>query len=277
MINFVSTLLFPAQLLVITTAQEVGRFVHVTGAHKMIFDVNAEGEAKLTFTSLFPPPPGSPEGTLSRYWGNFFGPYSLSKVQPSRECYLQLEDSTHTYTFDLGNNSRISYLTIAAHLKQAGVADEPLAGIQPDDLTTLTYTSNDVFTTEFRNETIEFMRVAESFTPGVFEYAESVAPYFKLTYLIRADGIVGIQASCNRRRTSQVPFRLSRRDKGRPYLHYDLESAGRGTLDQLLYMVNIVCPRQCLRHGDLSPVVFATSDTIYVALGGSRLALTRTK
>ncbi|KAF4714177.1 hypothetical protein FOZ62_030711, partial [Perkinsus olseni] len=144
---------------------------------------------------------------------------------PNGRGLLSVEDSTHTYTFDLGNNSRISYLTIAAHLKQAGVADDRFAGIQTGDLTTLTYTSSDVFTTDFRNETIKFMRVAESFTPGVFEYAESVAFYFKLTYLIRDDGIVGIQASCNRRRTSQVPFRLSRRDKGRPYLYYELESA----------------------------------------------------
>ncbi|KAF4736413.1 hypothetical protein FOZ62_019523 [Perkinsus olseni] len=162
MMNFVSTWLFPAQLLVITTAQDVGSFVHVTGVHKMTFDVNEE-----------------------------------------------------------------------AHFKEAGVADDPYAGIQSGDLTTLTYTSGDTFTTDFRNETIEFMRVAESFTPGVFEYAEPVTPHFKLTYLIRDDGLIGIQASCNRRRTSQLPFRLSRRDKGVQYLHYELESAGTGTLDQL--------------------------------------------
>ncbi|KAF4670967.1 hypothetical protein FOL46_000533 [Perkinsus olseni] len=267
MMNFVSTWLIPAQLLVATTAQDVGRFVHVTGVHKMTFDVNEEGEAELLLMSRFPPPPGSPKGKQLRILANRFGPYSLLKVG----------DSTHTY--DLANRSRTFYLTIAAHLREADAAraHEPLAGIQTGDLTTLTYTSGDSFTTEFRNETIKFMRVAHSFTPGVFEYAESAAPYLKLTYLIRADGIVGIQASCNRRRTSQVPFKLSRRDKGVQYLHYDLESAGRGTVDQLLYMVNIVCPRTYLLHDDLSRVVFATSDTIYVALGGSRLALTRTK
>ncbi|KAF4677014.1 hypothetical protein FOZ63_012303, partial [Perkinsus olseni] len=184
MMNLVSTWFIPAQLLVATTAQDVGRFVHVTGVHKMTFD--------------------------------------------------------------------------------AGVADDPFAGIQTGDLTTLAYTSGDTFTTDFRDEMIKFMRVAESFTPGVFEYAQSVAPYFKLTYLIRDDGLIGIQASRKRRRTSQLPFRLSRRDKGVQYLHYELESAGTGTLPGYLL------------HGDLSPVVFATSDTIYVALGGARLALTRT-
>ncbi|KAF4683534.1 hypothetical protein FOZ60_009011 [Perkinsus olseni] len=214
-----------------------------------------------------PPPPGSPAGTPPDFQGNFFGYYSLSRV------------SGHTYAVGSDADVRSWYGSFAHQLRRADAAraHETLAGIQTGDLTTLTYTSGDTFTIEFRDETIEFMRVAESFTPGVFEYAESVAPYFKLTYLIRDDGIVGIQASCNRRRTSQMPFRLSRRDKGRPYLYYELESAGRGTLDQLLYMVNIVCPRTYLLHDDLSHVVFATSDTIYVTLGGVRLSLTRTK
>ncbi|KAF4711889.1 hypothetical protein FOZ63_030082 [Perkinsus olseni] len=246
---------------------DVGRFVHRSGFFNITYDVNEKGQIMIGFTSIGPPPPGSPAGTPPDFQGNFFGYYSLSRV------------SGHTYAVGSDADVRSWYGSFAHQLRRADAAraHETLAGIQTGDLTTLTYTSGDTFTTEFRDETIEFMRVAESFTPGVFEYAESVAPYFKLTYLIRDDGIVGIQASCNRRRTSQMPFRLSRRDKGRPYLYYELESAGRGTLDQLLYMVNIVCPRTYLLHDDLSHVVFATSDTIYVTLGGVRLSLTRTK
>ncbi|KAF4723531.1 hypothetical protein FOZ63_004783 [Perkinsus olseni] len=272
--NFISTWLIYAQLLVITTTQDVGKFVHREAFFNITYDVNEEGQIMISFTSMAPPPPGSPAGTPPDFQGNYFGYYSLSRVRGP----LTL-DRGHTYAVGPDADVGSWYGSFAHQLRRADAerAHEPLAGIQTGDLTTLTYTSGDSFTTEFRNETIEFMRVAHSFTPGVFGYAESVAPYFKLTYLIRADGIVGIQASCNRRRTSQVPFHLSRRDKGRPYLYYELESAGRGTLDQLLDMVNIVCPRTYLLHDDLSQVVFATSNTIYVTLGGARMILTRTK
>ncbi|KAF4732221.1 hypothetical protein FOZ63_001082 [Perkinsus olseni] len=192
------------------------------------------------------------------------GFYPLSKV------------GANTYTVESASSL---HQLIAHQLRQADVAraHEPLAGIQPDDLTTWTYTSSDAFTTGFRGETIEFMRVAESFTPGVFELAESVPPYLKLTYVIRGDSIVGIQASCNRRRTSQMPFHLFRRDKGVQYLHYDLESVGKATLEDLHYMVNIVCPHVYLRHDDLSHLVVATSNTIFATLRGARIVLTRTK
>ncbi|KAF4680342.1 hypothetical protein FOZ63_023066 [Perkinsus olseni] len=264
MMNFVSTWLIPAQLLVISTAQEVGKFVHRSGFYDITWNVNEERQAMIEFTSIGPPLPGSPEGTSSFNLVNRHGFYSLSKVGAN--------------TYAVGSAASLHKL-IAHQLRQADAAraHEPLAGIQPEDLTTWTYTSGDGFTTGFRGETIEFMRVAESVTPGVFEYAESVAPYFKLTYVILDESIVSIQASCNRRRTSQMPFRLSRRGKGVQYVRYELESAGRGTLDQLLYMVNKVCPHRYLVHDDLSHLVVATSNTIYVTLGGARVALTRIK
>ncbi|KAF4717993.1 hypothetical protein FOZ63_031866, partial [Perkinsus olseni] len=76
-------------------------------------------------------------------------------------------------------SARTCYGNIAWQLKEAGVAkaDEPLAGSQDRDLATLHYTACDSFTTNFRNEEIEFVRVAHTLIPGVFEYTEPQAPH----------------------------------------------------------------------------------------------------
>ncbi|KAF4711103.1 hypothetical protein FOZ63_026086 [Perkinsus olseni] len=109
----------------------------------------------------------------------------------------------------------------------------PSAGIEAGDMTTLTYTSGDTFTTSFRGEKIEFMREANNFAAGSFEYVEPVAPHLKLSYWILWAGSVGIEVTCNGRSTGRRHFKLVRRDQGVHYVRYDVEPVGRGTLDDL--------------------------------------------
>ncbi|KAF4683462.1 hypothetical protein FOZ60_009051 [Perkinsus olseni] len=264
MMNFVSTWLIPAQLLVITTAQDVGRFVHRGGVYNITYDVNEEGQIFFGFTSTAPPLPGSPAGTPPRYLGNYYGLYPLSKVGDN--------------TYAVGPRADVAswYGAITDQLQQLGVAKahEPLAGIQSGDLTTLTYTSGDTFTSNFRNETIEFKRIPYGLIAGEFEYSEAEAPHLKLHYRIRSNGAVGIQASCDGGSiTPRFLFKLTRRDIGMPY---SVRSLGMTSLYPLIRMVRSDCPTAGVKYTDLSNVVFATQNTIYVRVGGVIRALTRT-
>ncbi|KAF4686405.1 hypothetical protein FOZ60_005327 [Perkinsus olseni] len=200
MMNFISTWLIPAQLLVITTAQPYGNFVH--------------------------------RGTPSRHLRNYFGPYPLSNIRDN------------TYTFDLSRISVMSwYESIKLQLQEAGdaKADEPLAGIQTGDLTTLTYTSGDTLTTNFRNE---------------FEYYETKAPHLRLSYRVHSAGAVGIQASCDGGSiTPRFVFKLTRPDWGMPY---NVRSVGLTPPYALIQMVQSDCPKAGVQSTDLLQVTFIT-------------------
>ncbi|KAF4720335.1 hypothetical protein FOZ62_027989 [Perkinsus olseni] len=266
--NFVSPWLIPAQLLVITTAQDVGRFVHRGGVYNITFDVNEEGETTIGSSAWAPAEPGSgsPHLLPPRWLWASSGPYSLERI------------GDNIYHVDFGRSARTCYGNIAWQLKEAGVAkaDEPLAGIQDGDLATLHYTTGDSFTTNFRNEEIEFVRVAHSLTPGVFEYAEPEAPHLKLRYQVRSDGVVGISAECDGVTTPRLLFKLAPRDQGMQYTYYAVEPLGLGTLSHIRSKMKSACPNKNWKDSDLSQVVFATDKTMYVAVGRSSLALIKT-
>ncbi|KAF4654907.1 hypothetical protein FOZ61_007965 [Perkinsus olseni] len=212
------------------------------------------------------PGSGSPHRLPPRWPWASSGHYSLERIE------------NNIYHVDFGRSARTCYGNIAWQLKEAGVAkaDEPLAGIQDRDLATLHYTTGDSFTTNSRNEEIEFIRVAHSLTPGVFEYAEPEAPHLKLRYQVRSDGVVGISAECGGVRTPRLLFKLAPRDQGMQYTYYAVEPLGLGTLSHIRNKMQSACPNKNWKDFDLSQVVFATDKTMYVAVGRSSLALTKT-
>ncbi|KAF4744843.1 hypothetical protein FOZ63_010524 [Perkinsus olseni] len=263
-------------LVIVTTAQDVGKFVHETEDYRITYDVDENHEA--TFTFWVPPTPGrwSPDGKT--YTFSIFrqppeefthGPYSLSKTD------------NFTYAIEFGGpraSAHDWYKSIERLLLKNYVIDndhsEPYGGIQAGDLTILTYTSGDSFSTSFRSEEIRFMRVGGTLTPGEYVFKEKAAPYLEVDYRIRSDGYGDMRVKCKKRRTSRLSFKLSRRTKGLQYDHYAVEPASGGTLYQFLHQVRAVCPTIRLDADDLSKVVFATEKTIFVALGNARLILT---
>ncbi|KAF4689836.1 hypothetical protein FOZ60_001108 [Perkinsus olseni] len=263
-------------LVIVATAQDVGKFVHETEDYRITYGVDENHEA--TFTFWVPPTPGtwSPDGRS----------FSFSVIRPSPEefthgPYPLSKTDRFTYAIDF-EGPRASahdwYKSIERLLLKNYVIDNdptvPYGGIQSGDLTILTYTSGDSFSTSFRNEDIKFMRVGGSLTPGEYVFKEKAAPYLEVSYRIRSDGYGDMRVKCKRRRTSRLSFKLSRRTKGLQYDHYAVEPAGAGTLYQFLHQVRAVCPTIRLDADDLSKVVFATEKTIFVALGKARLALT---
>ncbi|EER04410.1 hypothetical protein Pmar_PMAR029071 [Perkinsus marinus ATCC 50983] len=271
----VSTWLIAAQALNITAAQDVGRYVYQNGAYRITYDVNEEHQVKFTF--WVPPPPGtwSPDGFIYTFPigpGEEFthGPYSLS----------ELGSSTYAIDFDGAKASaRDWYKSIERLLLRNSVIHHdpnvPYGGIQSGDLTVLTYTSGDSISTSFRDEDIDLMRVGGELTPGEYVFEDDEAPHFEISYVIRLDGIVGVQIACGGTPTTRFPFKLVRRGEGLPYVHYLLEPVGRYTLEDLRQQVRYVCQRQDLVPSDGSHVVFATKNTVYVELGGVRFGLTK--
>ncbi|KAF4659538.1 hypothetical protein FOZ61_004667 [Perkinsus olseni] len=248
--NFISTWLISAQLLVITTAQPFGNFVHRGAVYNITFVMNEKGQIFFGFTSTAPPPPGSPPGTPPRHLGNYYGLYPLSKIR----------DNTYAVNFS------------GASVGVAG-ADEPLAGIQTGDLTTLTYTADDTLITSFRKDTIEFKRVPYPFIPGEFEYYETKAPHLRLSYRVHSTGAVGIQALCDGGSiTPRFVFKLTRPDWGMPY---NVRSIGLTPPYALTQMVQSDCPTAGVQDTDLLQVTFITKDTIFVTVGGRTRALSR--
>ncbi|KAF4651644.1 hypothetical protein FOZ61_010316 [Perkinsus olseni] len=274
--NFSLKLVITQALVIVTTAQDVGKFVHETADYRITYDVDENHEA--TFTFWVPSPPGrwSPDGTSN----------SSSVVrQPPEEfthgAYPLSKTDTFTYAIDF-DGSRASahawYKSIERLLLRNNVIDyddsELYGGIQSGDLTVLTYTSGDSFSTSFRDEEIRFMRVGGSLTPGEYVFKEKAAPYLEVDYRIRSNGYGDMMVKCKRRRTSRLSFKLSHRTKGLQYDHYAVEPASGGTLYQFLHQVRAVCPTIRLDTDDLSKVIFATERTIFVILGRARLALT---
>ncbi|KAF4737443.1 hypothetical protein FOZ62_026426 [Perkinsus olseni] len=263
-------------LVIVTTAQDVGKFVHETADYRITYDVNENHQA--TFTFWVPSPPGR--------WSPDRSSYSFSVVrQPPEEFthgpYLLSKTDTSTYAVEF-DGSRASahdwYKSIERLLLRNNVIDndhpERYGGIQPGDLSVLTYTSGDAFSTSFQNEEIKFMRVGGSLIPGEYVFKEKVAHYLEVSYRIHLDGRGDMRFKCKKRRTSRLSFKLSHRTKGLQYDHYAVETTGVRTLYQFLHQVRAVCPTTHLDADDLSKVVFATEKTIFVALGKARLALT---
>ncbi|KAF4658241.1 hypothetical protein FOL46_007053 [Perkinsus olseni] len=255
----VPTWLVALQALLITMAQDVGKFVHRAGDYRITYDVDENHEVTFTFwTFTFEVGPGE-EFT--------HGPYSLSAARSS--TYAIDFDGTRASAHDW-------YKSIERLLLKNYVIDydhpEPYGGIQPGDLTVLTYTSGDSISSKFRREVIEFTRVAAKLTLGKYVFKDEDAPYSEKSYTIRPDKIVAIQAACGGPPTAKFAFKLVPGDAGLPYEHYALKSTQQGTLDDLRQQVRHLCRKDL---GPSDEVVFATKKTIYVPLGGARTPLTK--
>ncbi|KAF4728463.1 hypothetical protein FOZ62_022854 [Perkinsus olseni] len=286
MILFVSLCLFAALPAVIHAAPAVGWFLHFSKDYHMYFNVMENQTAEnFAFNAYTRRGPGITPRTT-----DYYNPTNIHEVIPDGVFPLtEVADNVYSIGFP-PDVLRKWYTNIADSLYTAGHVDSkdgfPPAGIQPGDLVTITQTSGDTYTTNFRGETIEFLRrsdVIEYLKPGLFEYEEPVAPHLKLSVYVRYDGeyrfqhqgSVGILIACDGRPTSRFHFKLVPDENDKPYQRYNVESAGRGTFDQFRRIVKRVCPTKQLKPVDFTNVVIASDRTIYVPFEGGRMALTR--
>ncbi|KAF4684995.1 hypothetical protein FOZ63_005573 [Perkinsus olseni] len=262
MMNFVPTWLLFAQALVISTAQDVGRFSYEESLFNMYYDVNENKEVTLTVEV---PRPRHGRGDIPKSAHQAFGPYPLRK----EEDFIYTIDFEHS-----GITSDDRDQSIETFLRNNGVLG-PEDLFYPGDLDTLTYTSGDAFSVDLRGEPVRFFRVGRDLSPGEYVYKEPVSPHMRISYKIYRHGTAGLKVGCKRRSTSRFHHKLSRRDRGLQYLHYAVEPVGRGTLKQFLGQVRYACPWKSQGPDDFSRVVAATEKTIYVEFEGGRLALTK--
>ncbi|KAF4649578.1 hypothetical protein FOZ61_001175 [Perkinsus olseni] len=250
MVHFVPTWFIGTLALVITSAQDVGGFFHY---HPNPFPVPLPEDfhfyatvhedktvSGLSFNAYTRRGPGSRARTPNNY-----NPVLLAGRFPLTKM------ADHVYSVGMpAPVSRQWYKDIAESLYLAGHVDsedgDPPAGIQPGDLLTFRYTSGDTITTTFRGETLELMRRANYLSPGLGS-------------------------------TRRFLFGLALARTSKPYRFYDVESAGRTTLDELRRRVRSISPSKRLKGGDFRNVVFASGVTIYVPFEGGRRALTRVK
>ncbi|KAF4650234.1 hypothetical protein FOL46_001124, partial [Perkinsus olseni] len=258
-----------ALLVLLTTAQDVGEYIHYGEDHFIVVGVEAQTAVLGFYATAEPLSLSRPNPPCT---GRSFGRFPLTKIGGSN------------YTVDFSSGSlRGWYKVIEKALLDAGRIEPddsyPPAGIQTGDFTEIHYNSGDSFLTNFRGASIEFIRVARSLSVGEFGYREETAPHLTLSYHIFTTGIVGIQATCGGQPTGRLPFRLVRRETGRPYVYYELESVGQGTLYDLLARVQYACPEKQVVFpdlsdvADLSSVTFRTDNTIVVTLEGAAVAL----
>ncbi|KAF4661475.1 hypothetical protein FOL46_005728 [Perkinsus olseni] len=268
MINFIPSWLFVTLPTVIHATPVVGWFIHYAKDYHMYFTVDEKQKAHTFVFNAYTRRGPNEELPVTRVTDNV---YSIGfSPDVLRKWYTNIADS----------------LYITGHVDSKD--GFPPAGIQPGDLVTITQTSGDTYTTNFRGETIKLMRRSsdlEYLNPGLFEYEEPVAPHLKLSVYVRYDetrrgvvrGSVGILVSCDGRPTSRFHFKLVPYENGKPYERYNVESAGRGTFDQFIRMVRYVCPTKHLKPVDFTNVVIASDRRIYVPFEVGRMALTRVK
>ncbi|KAF4703945.1 hypothetical protein FOZ62_004009, partial [Perkinsus olseni] len=246
MINFIPSWLFVTLPTVIHAAPVVGWFIHYAKDYHVYFTVDENQKAhSFVFNAYTWRGPGITPRTH-----HYYNSADIDDVLPDEGLPLtKVTGSVYSIGFP-PDVLRKWYANIADSLYTAGHVDSkdgfPPAGIQPGDLVTITQTSGDTYTTKFRGETIELLRksrVLRFLEPGLFEYDEPVAPHLKLSVYVRYDetrrgvelGSVGILVACDGRPTSRFHFRLVE-DIDKPYQRYNVESAGRGTFDQLIQM-----------------------------------------
>ncbi|EER07804.1 hypothetical protein Pmar_PMAR022011 [Perkinsus marinus ATCC 50983] len=144
--------LLVAQALVITVAQDAGKYVYENRDFTMTYYV---------------------PGACYVAW-----PFPLAEKASS--VYI-LQDE-HSMGFDDWYN-RIKFLLAHAHLVEPEDLN-PLAEIQPGDLVTLTYHGKNSITTSFRKRELRFMRVMSTLPPGKYVYK---GPLFSMTYDVNMD------------------------------------------------------------------------------------------
>ncbi|KAF4753576.1 hypothetical protein FOZ63_017550 [Perkinsus olseni] len=270
MVNFFPTWLLFASALVISTAQDVGRFAYEDSLLNMHYDINENHEVTLTVEVRAPRLVRGGRGDVPAAGHRNLGPYPLRKVED------------FIYTIDFENSGITSddwHESVENFLRSVGVLDleDPFdhERDQPPPLATLHYTSGDDFFVNLGEEELLCMRVGRELLPGEYVYKETVAPFMRISYKFYENGVGGIRVRCRRRSTTRFPHKLSRRDRGFQYLHHAVEPVGHGTLAQFLKQVKDACRGKHPELGDFSRVVVATAKTIYVASGGGRLALTK--
>ncbi|KAF4662568.1 hypothetical protein FOZ61_002355 [Perkinsus olseni] len=262
MMNSVSAWLLLAQVLVISTAQDVGRFAYKGSYFKMYYDVNEKKEVTLTVEVI------KPLYVIDAIPGvavRSFGSYPLRK------------DEGFTYTIDFENSG----ITSADwHQSIYGFIVETVLFVPdrfyPADLTTLTYLTGDAFSVDLRGEHARFLRVGGDLSPGEYVYEEPVSPHMRMIYKIYRDGTAGLQVECKRIRTARFPHKLAGRETGFLYRRHVVEPVWEGpSWEGFLNQVRQVCPWKHQKPGDFEEVVVATEKTIYVAFEGVRLPLTK--
>ncbi|KAF4687655.1 hypothetical protein FOZ60_003624 [Perkinsus olseni] len=262
MMNSIATWLLFAVALITSSGQDVGRFAYNESLFSMHYDVNENREVSLT---VVVPNPRSGRGDITPSAGLTLGPYPLRTVEG------------FSYTVVFGNREEADdglHTRLETFLRYSGVL-EPGDTFISGDLTTLNYTSADSFVVNLRGQHVLFIREGRNLSPGKYDYKETVFPHLGISYNIYDNGLAGVQVECEGRSTARFHHKLSRRNVGVQYLHYAVEPAGQGTLEQFLYQVRYVCPWIYLRPSDFSKVVVATEKTIYVVIGGGARALTK--
>ncbi|KAF4738261.1 hypothetical protein FOZ62_025302 [Perkinsus olseni] len=270
MISTVSTWLLAVPALVtFASAQDVGKFVHQAPDFKATYDVNEQHEVSVTFTVK-----GGPKYTIIE------GEAVLRSVVDDEYTLgpHKLVGTPKPSTYAMDNQNLLSLDVIAAPLQRAlidyGVGDG-FGTIKPSDMTELTYTSADTFTTTLGSRRLLFTRDAYDLVEGDFVYKDPIAPHHEMTYTIRDDGILGIRVKCGKHRASSGPLKLVPRYHDKRRIRYEVESTGRGNLYTFLHQARQICPSKFSTPNALSQVVFATEKTIFVPFEGGTLALTK--
>ncbi|KAF4683970.1 hypothetical protein FOZ60_008380 [Perkinsus olseni] len=189
MVNFIPLRPFATLLMVINAAPDVGWFIHYAKDYHVHFTVDENQTASLFVFNAY------------ARRGPAITPGSRQALHPTIEIRDEVPVTRVTdnvYSIDFPPDVlRKWYTNIADSLYTAGHVDSkdgfPPAGIQPGDLVTITHTSGDTYTTNFRGETIELLRKSRGlryYQSGLFEYEEPVAPHLKLSVYVRFEKTV---------------------------------------------------------------------------------------
>ncbi|KAF4688018.1 hypothetical protein FOZ60_003241 [Perkinsus olseni] len=173
--------LLVAQALVITVAQDAGKFVHENRDFTMTYYVYEDHKVDFAFTLSGEPETSPPHSRFVTYAfspGAFYVTWPFPLAEEASSVYTLHDDHSHLSFDDW-------YNTIKFLLANAGLVEpenlNPLAEIQPGDLATLTYYGKNSITTSFRERELRFLRVTPTLTPGEGDIPQaasiSLGPY----------------------------------------------------------------------------------------------------
>ncbi|KAF4683065.1 hypothetical protein FOZ62_004902 [Perkinsus olseni] len=155
--------LLVAQALVITVAQDAGKFVHENRDFTMTYYVYEDHKSRCFLRHV-----AVPVGE-----GGELCVHPPRVVDHDEHSHLSFDDWYNTIKFLLANAGLVEPENL-----------NPLAEIQPGDLATLTYYGKNSITTSFRKRELRFMRVMPTLTPGEYVYE---GPLFTITYDVNKD------------------------------------------------------------------------------------------
>ncbi|KAF4688014.1 hypothetical protein FOZ60_003237 [Perkinsus olseni] len=176
--------LLVAQALVITVAQDAGKYVHENRDFTMTYYVYEDHKVDFAFTLSGEPETSRPNSRSAIYSfspGAFYVAWPFPLAEEASSVYTLHDDHSHLSFDDW-------YNTIKFLLANAGLVEpenlNPLAEIQPGDLATLTHYGKNSITTSFRKRELRFLRVTPTLTPGEYVYE---GPLFTMTYDVNED------------------------------------------------------------------------------------------